>query len=67
MKTAYKHGIRSQDIQHAVEHPIIVHLLDGYQIVIGPDRAGQLLEIGINRLGQAFHAMPARSKYLRQK
>ncbi len=39
--------------------------MDGYLLLVGPRRDGQLLEIGYNPAAdRVFHAMPARPKYL---
>jgi hypothetical protein len=68
-ESARKHGIRDADILHAFNQPIFVEDLDeGMLVLVGPDRAGNLLEIGVvvaldNPL--IVHAMRARPKYLR--
>lgn len=49
----------------AIEHAIRVHAMDGYLLLVGPRRDGQLLEIGYNPTAdRVFHAMPVRPKYL---
>lgn len=65
-ESARKHGIADEDILHAVSNRMFVHLLDEATIIVGPDRAGGLLEVGINRFEQIFHAMKARKKFLRE-
>ncbi|MDO4258339.1 MAG: hypothetical protein Q4C87_02335 [Actinomycetaceae bacterium] len=55
------------DIDHAMNNPLAVHYYDDYVMVIGPDRSGDLLEVGINNDENVFHAMPARKKFLRRK
>jgi hypothetical protein len=53
---------------HAYRNPIRVFDLDELIMLIGPDRAGQLLEVGLAEAeGIEFiiHAMPARSQFLR--
>jgi hypothetical protein len=68
-ESARKHGIRDADILHAFNQPISVEDLDeGMLMLVGPDRAGTFLEIGVvvaldNPL--IVHAMRARPKYLR--
>ena len=47
---ARKHGCADSDVQHAVEHQLVVNDLGDDNsphrlLVIGPDRAGNLLEI----------------------
>ena len=49
-RSARRHGIRDADIQHAVDHPVVVVDLDTESdppkvLTIGPDRAGNLLEV----------------------
>lgn len=53
---------------NAYHHPIRVLVLDDLTMLIGPDLAGRLLEIGIStREGIDFivDAMPARPKFVR--
>ncbi|WIK88218.1 hypothetical protein [Varibaculum cambriense] len=64
--SARKHGFTDETIAHAYSNAIIVHFLDGYQILIGPTPSGELLEIGVNQDGDIFHAMKARLKFLRK-
>jgi len=40
---------------------------EGYVMVIGPSRSGDLLEVAVNVSGRVFHAMKARPKYLRRR
>lgn len=65
--SARRHGNTDAAIRDALENPIFVHYLDGYQMVIGAAADGQLLEVAINERGQVFHAMPARPKYYRTR
>jgi hypothetical protein len=68
LASARKHGVADDDIIHAYHHPIRVLVLDDLTMLIGPDLAGRLLEIGIStREGIDFivHAMPARPKFVR--
>ena len=67
--SARRHGVSEETILHAFNHPILVEDLDeGLTMLIGPDHAGNLFEIGV--VGSAegpivVHAMRARPKYLR--
>ena len=68
LASARKHGVRDEDILHAYQHPIRVFRLDDLTMLIGPDRAARLLEIGLSKgEGVEFivHAMPARPKFIR--
>lgn len=62
-------AISDEDILHAWRHPLASFLQDDDLImVIGPDSAGNLLEVGsvFSDSGQEviIHAMSARKKYL---
>jgi len=67
--SAYKHGLERQDILHAYRNPLrIWDLGDGFTMMIGPNRAALILEVGYLEGDVAMvivHAMPARDKYLR--
>ncbi len=67
LNSAWKHGFSHQEIDHALNNPILVHYFDGYVMVIGSTATGTLLEIGVNNENDVFHAMPARKKFLRKK
>lgn len=43
LKSAWKHGLAREDIDHALNNPVTVHYFDGYVIVVGPSRPGRLL------------------------
>ncbi len=69
--SALRHGVESEDIQHALVHALAVDEvgedLDRY-LVLGPDRAGNLLELVVldRPHGPAvIHAMPMRPHYRR--
>ncbi len=68
-ESARRHGIGDDDILHAYNNPILVEDLDeGLVMLVGPDRAGRLLEIGVVTGSDGpviVHAMEARPKYLR--
>lgn len=68
LASARKHGVVDEDILHAYQHPIRVLRLDDLTMLIGPDRAARLLEVGLSSgEGVEFivHAMPARPKFIR--
>ncbi len=67
MASARKHGIGDDDMLHAYRHPIRVYEFDDLTMLIGPDQAARLLEIGVataDGIEFIVHATPARSKYL---
>lgn len=57
------------DIIHYFDNPILVEDLDDDLVMlVGPDRTGRLLEVGVvvgNDGPVIVHAMEARAKYLR--
>ena len=61
--------MNDETILHAFNNPILVEDLDeGLTMFIGPDRAGNLYEIGVVGSEEGpivVHAMRARPKYLR--
>ena len=67
--SARKHGVADDTILHAFNNPIRTeHLDEDMTMLIGPDHAGNLFEIGVVTSSDGpviVHAMPARSKYLR--
>lgn len=66
--SAYKHGADEQTILHAFNNPIRSEDLDeGLVMLIGPDQAGNLYEVGVVSSEEGpviVHSMPARPKYL---
>lgn len=71
LPSAHRHGIPDEDILHVYYNAIDIDQTDeDMTMLIGGDRAGRLLEIGVVDSydeGQVIpHAMKARSKYLRQ-
>lgn len=66
LKSAWKHGLSREDVDHALSNPVAVHYFDGYVIIIGATRSGRLIEVGVNDDDFVFHAMPAREKFLRR-
>ena len=68
LDSARRHGIADNDMLHAYRNPIRVFDPDDMTMLIGPDEAGRLLEVGVASAdGVEFiiHAMPARPKFLR--
>lgn len=68
--SARKHDIQDDDILHAYRNATDAwHLNDGLVMLVGPDRSGGLLEIGVVRAEDGssviVHAMKARPKFLR--
>ena len=64
LDSAHRHGHTDEDIHHAIRNRIATHDMDGYEMIVGPTPTGELIEVAVNRLDQAFHAMRARSQYL---
>jgi hypothetical protein len=68
LASARKHGIADDDMIHAYRHAIRSLDVDNFVMCIGPNRHGNLLEIGHTtdrNTVRIFHAMPARHKFLR--
>jgi hypothetical protein len=68
LRSARKHGISDDDMLHAYRNPIRAFAVDDLVMLIGPDRTGRLLEIGVadtDGIDFIVHAMPARPKYVR--
>jgi uncharacterized DUF497 family protein len=70
-ESARRHGIEDGDIHHVVENALAIE--DAGEdpdrwLVLGPDRAGNLLEVVVLVTDErqiAIHAMPMRSKFRR--
>lgn len=68
LASARRHGIADDDMMHAYHHPMRVFQASDLVLLVGPDRTGRLLEVGVaSAEGFDFivHAMPARPKFLR--
>ena len=68
--SARKHGIPDDDVLHAFRQWLrSFDLEDGVTMLVGPDRAGRLIEIAFVVSAQddvvIIHAMPARPNFLR--
>ena len=68
--SARKHGVVDEDIHHAIDHALAIE--DAGEdpdrwLVIGPDRAGNLLEVVVITTVEghllAIHAMAMRARY----
>lgn len=71
-RSARRHGVLDEDIEHATSRPLVVVDLEPdadppKALVVGPDRAGNLLEVIILELADdrllAIHAMPLRRSF----
>ena len=68
LESAREHGVHDDDILHAYRNPVRVFALDDLTMLVGPDAAARLLEIGVassEGIDFIVHAMPARPKFLR--
>ncbi len=69
LRSALRHGVDPEDIQHVLRNAIVVEEVDENPtryLVIGPDRAGNLLELVVLDRPQGpavMHAMAMRAKY----
>ncbi len=66
--SARRHGVNDDDIEHAIDHAMVVAEDDEDRVLyLGPDRAGNLLEIVAVRRDDetevVIHAMPMRRIY----
>jgi len=62
-----EHGIEDEEIVHAYRNPIRVFEVDDLIMLIGPDHAARMLEVGVahaEAIDVIVHAMPARPKFL---
>jgi hypothetical protein len=63
-----RHGVAEETIVHAFNNPIRSEDIDeGLIMLVGPDAAGNLYEIGVVSSDEGpvvVHAMAARAKYL---
>ena len=66
--SAHRHGVDEETIIHAFNHAIRAEdLEEGLTMLVGPDRAGNLYELGVVDSHDGplvVHAMPARRTYL---
>ena len=70
LRSGFRHGVEDQDIQHALRTALLVEEIDDdptRYLVLGPDRAGNMLELIVLDRPQGpavMHAMTMRAKYL---
>jgi len=69
-ESARKHGVDDPDIHHAIDHALVIEGAGEEPdrwLVIGPDRAGNLLEVVVlvttENTQLAIHAMALRAKF----
>lgn len=68
LSSARRHSVADDDMLHAFRNPVRVFVLDDLHMLIGPDTAGRLLEVGVasaDGIEFVVPAMPARNKFLR--
>lgn len=69
LQSAARHGVLEDEALHAWAFAVdAFRLREGMVMYIGPDRAGNLLEVGVVEWHDQLaivHAMPARDKFLR--
>lgn len=69
LRSALRHGVPDEDIQHALRSALLVEEVDEdptRYLVLGPDRAGNLLELVVLDRPQGpavMHVMPMRAMY----
>lgn len=69
LPSAYRHGLEAADIDHALRNAVVVDEIaeDPLRwLVLGTDRAGNLLELVVLDRPQGpavIHAMPMRAQY----
>lgn len=66
--SARRHGVADEDIEHAIQYALVAaDDQDGKSLYLGPDRAGNLLEVVsvVREDGSeiVIHAMPMRRMY----
>ncbi len=67
LASARKHQVSDDDMLHAYRNPIRVFDLDELVMLIGPDTAARLIEVGVSEaegIDFIVHAMPARDRIL---
>jgi hypothetical protein len=69
LQSAARHGVAEEDALHAWAFAVDASTVDaGMVMYIGPDRAGNLLEVGVVEWHDEFalvHAMPERPRFVR--
>ena len=69
-QSAFKHGIKEEDIHHAMLHPVFDEIQDSNDdnhLLLGFDRSMNLIEIAYHLIDEqkfkVFHAMKCRTSY----
>lgn len=70
LEPAHRHGVAEEDMFHALRNEVRHYVQDdGLVMIIGPDRTGALIEVGLTDwygdLAIAHAMRPARAKFLR--
>jgi hypothetical protein len=69
LQSAARHGVAEEDALHAWAFAVDAFTVDaGMVMYIGPDRAGNVLEVGVVEWHDELaivHAMPARPRFVR--
>jgi hypothetical protein len=69
LDSAREHDVSDEDMLHALRHPLaVLEQDDDVSITLGPDYAGNLLEVGVVNLDEdptVIHAMKMKPKYER--
>jgi hypothetical protein len=69
LRSAFRHGVDAEDVQHALRNAAFIEAIADdptRYLVLGPDRAANLLELVVVDRPQGpavMHAMPMRPKY----
>ncbi len=69
LRSAFRHGVDLEDTQHAVRNAMVVEEIatdPTRYLVLGPDRAGNLLEVVVMDRSQGpavIHSMPMQARY----
>jgi hypothetical protein len=68
--SARKHGVSTEDIEHATRNAVVIEELDDdLRLYLGPSRSASLLEVIVlvrsDGSELTIHAMPMRAKYER--
>ena len=71
LRSAFRHGVEAEDIDHALRHAVVVEEIGDDPIrflVLGPDKAGNLTELVVLDRPQGpavIHAMAMSARYRR--
>jgi hypothetical protein len=71
LDSAHRYGISDDAIEHALDHPIRIDRLEDLLMIVGPDRTGRLIEVGMSNRDDddpvVVHAMAPRRRFLRRR